>query len=58
MKNKVVAFAPIPVLHTNKYEMEQTPDISDVDLNMFIQLCRNLSRKNLWKIERWYRFTI
>ena len=29
-EKKVVAFAPIPVLHTNKYEMEQTPDISDV----------------------------
>ena len=27
---KVIAFAPIPVLHTNKYEMLQTPSSSDV----------------------------
>ncbi|MDC2965379.1 cadherin repeat domain-containing protein, partial [Gammaproteobacteria bacterium] len=27
---KVIAFAPIPVLHTNKYEMQQTSGSSDV----------------------------
>ena len=27
---KVVAFAPIPVLHTNKYEMSQSPDTTDI----------------------------